>query len=241
MKNTQFKKVFLSLAIAGLVSASGAAYANSVEVKGAESNDVVNKLLNVENIQEIEKNVDKDAKNRSSELIYDSKKSIDNSNKLSSLQEEAELLEAQIKVTEKQNILNEKKEASKLKAEIEKNKKLTEEISQLNALISELEDQNDSLKSSLSASEQRVYALEQAAKKKEAGEDFFAKVSVNRLYGINNNLKADLVYDNHIITRKEGQEIANGLILTKINEDNIVVKKGTTSKTIFISVYDKDN
>ena len=42
MKNTQFKKVFLSLAIAGLVSASGAAYANSVDVKGAESNDVVN-------------------------------------------------------------------------------------------------------------------------------------------------------------------------------------------------------
>ncbi|MBE4202843.1 hypothetical protein HJ090_11945 [Vibrio parahaemolyticus] len=78
-------------------------------------------------------------------------------------------------------------------------------------------------------------------RKKEAGEDFFAKVSVNRLYGINNNLKADLVYDNHIITRKEGQEIANGLILTKINEDNIVVKKGTTTKTIFISVYDKDN
>ncbi|EQM48024.1 hypothetical protein D051_0055 [Vibrio parahaemolyticus VPCR-2010] len=223
------------------MSASGAAYANTVDSKNAESNDVVNKLLNVENIQEIEKNVDKDAKNRSSELIYDSKKSIDNSNKLSSLQEEAELLEAQIKVTEKQNILKEKQEASKLKAEIEKNKKLTEEISQLNALISELEDQNDNLKSSLSSSEQRVYALEQAVKKKEAGEDFFAKVVVNRVYGINNNLKADLVYDNNIITRKEGQEIANGLILTKVNEDNIVVKKGTTTKTIFISVYDKEN
>lgn len=67
--------------------------------------------------------------------------------------------------------------------------------------------------------------LSRQLRKKEAGEDFFAKVSVNRLYGINNNLKADLVYDNHIITRKEGQEIANGLILTKINEDNIVVKK----------------
>lgn len=225
-------KIALGVAISSALS--GAAFASSADI---ETNSMVNSLLNVESIEQIEKTVESDSKSNVTELIYDSQRSIKNSNQITVLQEEVELLDVQIDLQEKKNILKEKREASALAKEIEKNKKLEAQQIQLTEMIAALESELESASAQLRNAEGEIMRLQSEATKVVEQEDGFDKISVVRIHGLGNSMKADLVWDNSLITRTQGSEIADGVILHQVNNDNIVVKKGNKTKTLFMQIH----
>ncbi|MFS1429576.1 hypothetical protein LMH73_021250 [Vibrio splendidus] len=228
------KKLALGIAISGAFS--GIAVASSSDI---DTNNMVNNLLNVESIQEIEKKVSKESKSTTTELIYDSQRSINNSNQITVLQEQLELLDVQIDLQDKQNILKEKREASALTKQIEANKILEEEKLELTEMVAGLEHELTNANERVLATEAEIVRLQAELLKDVATEvsDEFGGLKVVRIYGLGNNMKADVVWDNSLISRPEGAEVANGIIIEKVNPDHIIVTKGKLKQTLFMSIH----